>query len=286
MNIKKKLLNLAVISLISINFQGCFKPSTINAGEEAVLIKKPWFFGSGGVEQETIKTGLTWTAWTTEVVSVNLKPFNITEPFNDLITIDNNPVDFEIHLTFQYEAGKTPFLLEKFGLPVIDQGRYTTGGWYGSKVKEPLKNSIREYTKTKTMFEMTTSPASVLELEQLITKEVNNYLNKENMPIRLLTATVGKVNPPADIIKATIQTGIQKQNVMTQNERVKAEQAREVAEKASALADKAYMLAINMSPDQYLKMKEIDNQKLAIERDKNVTIIMGGNAVPMFQLNK
>ena len=31
-----------------------------NAGEEAVLIEKPWFFGHGGVVDEPVSTGLTW----------------------------------------------------------------------------------------------------------------------------------------------------------------------------------------------------------------------------------
>lgn len=29
--------------LVAISFSGCFTPSTIDAGEEGVLIKKPWF---------------------------------------------------------------------------------------------------------------------------------------------------------------------------------------------------------------------------------------------------
>lgn len=34
--------------LVAISFSGCFTPSTIDAGEEGVLIKKPWFLGHGG----------------------------------------------------------------------------------------------------------------------------------------------------------------------------------------------------------------------------------------------
>ena len=31
-----------------------------DADEEAVLIKKPWFFGHGGVDEVPVETGLTW----------------------------------------------------------------------------------------------------------------------------------------------------------------------------------------------------------------------------------
>ena len=59
--------------------------------------------------------------------------------------------------------------------------------------------------------------------------------------------------------------------------------SRELAEKAAANADRAYMNAINMNAEQYLRMKELDNQKLAIEKGNSVNIIMG-NAQPMFQV--
>lgn len=279
----KHLISLLLSIFIAFNFTGCFAPSPIDAGEEGVMIKKPWFFGHGGVEAEPVKTGLVWTAFSTSVERVNVKPFNITEPFDDLITIDNNPVDFEINLTFKHIEGKTPILVEKFGLEIIDSNRYSTGGWYGSKVKEPLRNTVREFTKSNTMFQMTTDPDVVTRLEIIVTDEVKKFLTAEGIPTELVKATVGKVSPPKAVIESTIQTAVQKQNVKTQEERVKAEQARELAEKASAMADKAYMSAINMNADQYLKMKELDNQKLAIEKGNSVNIIMG-NAQPMFKI--
>ena len=267
---------------ISFNFSGCFTPSTVDAGEEAILIQKPWFFGHGGVDKDAISTGLVWTAFSTEVIRVNIKPFNITEPFDDLITIDNNPVDFNINMTFKHIEGKTPILIENFGNTTIENGA-AKGGWYGNKVKEPLRNSVREFTKGKTMFEMTTNPIAVTELEKKITDEIREFLKVEGIPTELVAVTIGKVMPPQAVLDATIQTGVQKQNVKTQEERVKAEQSRELAEKASANADKAYMNAINMTADQYLKMKELDNQKLAIEKGSQVSIIMG-NAQPMFHV--
>ena len=264
--------NILICVITVFMFSGCFSPSTVDAGQEAVLVKKPWFFGSEGVDKEPIKTGLTWTAFSTEVIRVDIKPFNISEPFDDLITVDNNPVDFDIHLTFKHIEGKTPILVEKFG-----------NNWYENKVKQPLRNSVREFTKGNTMFAMTTDPNIVTKLEAVVTNEVQKFLKDEIIPTELVKVTVGKVSPPQAVIDSTIQTAVQKQNVKTQEERVKAEQSRELAEKASANADKAYMSAINMSAEQYLKMKELDNQKLAIERGSNVNIIMG-NGIPLVQV--
>lgn len=75
-----KLLKMILPLLVLLTFTGCFSPSSVDAGEEGVMVKKPWIIGHGGVDSEPIRTGLVWTAWSTEVVRVNVKPFNVTEP--------------------------------------------------------------------------------------------------------------------------------------------------------------------------------------------------------------
>lgn len=275
---KKLIINTIAALFVLLNMQGCLSPSSVDAGEEAVLIYKPWVFGHGGVDETPIKTGLVWTVWSTEVQRVIVKPFNIDEVFDDLVTSDNNPVDFKLHLTFRHIEGKTPILVEKFGLDFA---------WYTNKVREPLRNSVRNFTKEHKMFDMTTDGKVTNELEQQVTSEVRTFLKEEGIPTELIKATVGKVMPPQAVIEATIQTAVQKQNVKTQQERVKAEESREKAETASANADKAYMKAIGMDAQQYLQMKKLDNEKLAIESAKdgkvNLTVIMG-NAQPMFNV--
>lgn len=284
----KSLVTSTVIALFAIfNLTGCISPSSVDAGEEAVLIYKPWIFGHGGVDRTPVKTGLTWTVWSTEVQRINTKPFNIDEVFDDLVTSDNNPIDFKIHLTFKHIEGKTPILVENFGetkRESYDDGTVRAKyGWYGNKVREPLRNSVRSFTKNHKMFEMTTSKETTDKLEQQVIKEIKEFLAKEGIPTELVVATVGKVMPPKEVVNSTIATAVQKQNVKTQTERVKAEEARKLAEVASAAADKAYMNEIKMSNDQYLKMKELDNQKLAIEKGASISIIMG-NAQPMFNV--
>jgi regulator of protease activity HflC (stomatin/prohibitin superfamily) len=272
MNLLKMSLTTISALILSMSFTGC-TPSNVAEGEEAVLIYQPYFIGHGGVDQKPVKTGLVWTAFSTKVVRVNLKPYNINEVFNDLVTKDNNPVDFKLHLTFQNIENKTPILVEKFG-----------ADWYKSKVREPLRNITRNFTKDHKMFEMTTNRNVAEELEKKVLEEISTFMEKEEIPVELLKVTVGKVMPPEEIVAATIQTGVQKQNVKTQTERVKAEKAREAAERASAKADKAYMDEIGMSTDQYLKSRELDNQREAIKNGSKVTIIMGGQVSPMVQV--
>ena len=274
MKMLNKVIGSSLLVAMTLGFSGCVSPSSVDAGEEGVLIYKPWIFGHGGVDNTPIKTGLTWTVWSTEVQRVTVKPFNVDEVFDDLVTKDNNPVDFKIHLTFKHIAGQSPILVEKFGLD---------GKWYLNKVREPLRNTVRDFTKSHMMFDMTTSAETTTMLENKVQLEVREFLKVEGIPTELVKATIGKVMPPQAVIDSTIQTAVQKQNVKTQRERVLAEESREKAETASANADKAYMKALGLNPEQYLQMKQLDNQKLAIEKGSNVSIIMG-NAQPMFNV--
>lgn len=264
---------LGVIFLVTL---AVINPQTISAGYEGVVIKKPWFSGSSGVQEKTVPTGMVWAVHSTTIVAANLRPYNIDEVFGNLITQDNNPVDFKVHLTFINIQGKTPILVEKFGK-----------NWYKNKLREPLRNGVRAFTKNTKMFDMTTNSLVTKNMEASITLLVRTFLKEEGIPVELAKATVGKVMPPADVIASTIATAVQKQNVKTQKERVKAEESREKAEIASANADKAYAQTFGFSPEQYLRMKKLENERVAIEGAKegkiNMTLILG-NAQPMFNI--
>lgn len=275
----KRFITMTLVGFVAMfTMTGCFSPSKVDAGEEGVMIKKPWVFGHGGVEAEPLTTGLAWTVWSTEVKRVNVKPFNIDEVFDDLVTYDNNRVDFKIHLTFKHIQGKTPILVERFG-----------NNWYANKVREPLRNATRSFTKKHKMFEMTTDAAVTDELERIVRAEIDTFLVKEGIPTELVLATVGRVMPPQKVIAATEDTAVQVQNVKTQNKRIAAEAARENAERASASADKAYMQELGLTTAEYLERIRLDNQRLAIEAAAegkvNLNMIMG-NATPMVNIGK
>src|SRR5688572_21808786 len=72
-----------------------------DAGHEAVLVRKPLIFGSGGVDDTPVKTGLKYVAFTTEGVDVNMQPRRIDVEFTDLMTSDGVPIDFHAVLTLQ-----------------------------------------------------------------------------------------------------------------------------------------------------------------------------------------
>lgn len=267
------MLKYLLMALMGLMLVGCVSPSNIDAGEEGVLIYKPWIFGHGGVDKHPITTGMTWTVWSTQVERVNVKPFNINEKFTDLITKDNNPVDFEVHMTFKHIEGQTPKLIEKFGL---SDEKYNSG-WYGSKIQQPLRNDVREFVKDYQMFDISTNPVIANKLQEVVANKVRIFIKQQGIPTTLVNVSVGKVMPPESVIVATLETAAQKQRVLTQEARVKAEESREIAEKASASADKAYMQEMNMTPQQYLQNKQLD----IIAKKDNVQVFLGAVPQPM-----
>ena len=52
----KKIISLFAIS-VAFMFTGCVTPSSVGAGEEAVLVKKPYFFGHGVSTLNQLKLG-------------------------------------------------------------------------------------------------------------------------------------------------------------------------------------------------------------------------------------
>src|SRR5215469_12885922 len=101
----------ALIAVVAFQAASCTRAAP-DAGEEGVLISKPWFFGHGGVESEPVKTGLSFVAWTTGVVYVNVMPQMVKEHFDDLMSKDGVPLSFDAYVKLQ--VTDSVVLVEKY----------------------------------------------------------------------------------------------------------------------------------------------------------------------------
>src|SRR5204863_6884459 len=72
-----------------------------DAGHEAVLIQKPWFFEHGGVDPTAVKAGQSWVAPTTEAVYVTMVPQQHGIHFDGLMSNDGVPLDFAAVIRLQ-----------------------------------------------------------------------------------------------------------------------------------------------------------------------------------------
>lgn len=246
---------------------------TIDAGEEKVLIKQPWVFGQGGVDQTPLKSGSAWVAWSTKAVTYNIKPVKLKESFVDLTASDNVLIDFDVYLTLKIQDGKTPLLHEKSGVE-----------FYKNKVQDEFRLYVRNHARTKSSIELRTDENTIIETQDTIKRMTAEYIKSIGLPVDTVKVNIGKVNPPDEVLKESAQTAAQKQRKQTQTQRKLTEDERAKAETSMALADKAYANEFNMTTEQFLRNKELDIMAQAVKTGKVTLIMNASDAQPMMQV--
>lgn len=246
--------------------------------EEAVVMKKPFFFGHGGVVKEPISAGAKWVWATSEGIIFKITPVTCVEEFDDLITDDNTPVDFSAYLKLQIIKGETPIIYEKFGV-----------NWYKNSLSPTFRAIVRDKASEYKMFDLAGNRAVLKEIEMYIYDYMVNYCKDINLPVKIMEVTIGAITPPAEVLEETRRTAAQNQSILTQEARAKSESSRKQAEINKAIADKAYQKEMAISTADYLHLRalEIEKEKIELVREKqNVSIIMGQGIVPTYGIQK
>jgi len=269
----KKTITITLVVLL-ILYISIIQRVTVDAGMEAVIIKKPWFLKESGIEKKAISTGTIWAVRSTTIKLFSLKAFNISESFSELLSSDNIPMAFTVNMSFQNQKEKTPLLLEKFG----DNNK-----WYKTLLLPILNVSLESSIKSTPFQELQANNQIIQTIEDTTTLHIKNFLKKEKIPVDLLQLHINKLTPPQILIDAAIQTQKEKEKLKTKEERIKGEELRKKLEETTAKADKAYMLKMNMSIQQYLQLKRLElegkkllNQRYIMEqaKDCNGTIVL------------
>ena len=242
--------------------------------EIAVVIKKPFFFGHGGIDSHIVDSGLAWGAITTSGIYMKKVPFQLTEHFDDLITFDNQPVDFDAYIELQIIKEKAPELISSFGEE-----------WYANKIQKVFRGFIRDYAKSQKMFSLTTDANTLLTMQKIVFEKTFDHIQKEAIPVKVIRVSFSKVSPPKEVLDATIKTAAEIQRRKTEHERGLTEKVRAKTEKEKAKADNAYRNTLGLNSSQYLEFLALENERLAIESGKaNITILKGGSALPTFNI--
>ena len=95
----KKIILMFCIAILGMSALTSCHSVSPDADEEAVIVKKPWFIGHGGVEQQAVQTGLTWCWWSTSGYYFKIVPVRHEITLDDLFSDDNTPLDFHTVIT-------------------------------------------------------------------------------------------------------------------------------------------------------------------------------------------
>lgn len=258
----------ALIPLLLLSGCSVYSP---DAGHEVVLVRKPWFFGHGGVEEQPVKTGRTWAAFSTEGVDVEMRPQRYEQELPDTMTSDGVPVSFHAIVTLQVTDSVA--LIKNFG-----------ERWYTNNLEQAFGQFVRQAVRKRGMNETAISTTALDAIDGEIRDNLEKFIADKRLPIRLVTMTVGRANPPDAIKGQRIETAAQEQRVQTEKQIKLAEDQRKAAEESRAAADNAYRQALNLSPEQYVQLKRIEMELHVCSDGKCTFIDNSGGGVPTFNV--
>jgi regulator of protease activity HflC (stomatin/prohibitin superfamily) len=236
---------------------GCGAASP-DPGQEAVLVRKPWVFGHGGVDPTPVRTGRTLTAVSTQVWYVPTVPIQFTEHFDDLMSSDGVPLDFDASLRFQ--VTDSVMLVQKFGVNDVGDGSRPYPQWYAANLVQAFRNFVRQEVRKHGMNETAINTVAVEQIDRVVSEQMTKYIGDVGVPVKMVDMTVGRANPPDAIKNQRIETAAQEQRANTERQKKLAEDQRLAAEVARANADNAYRNAMSLSPEQFLKLEAIHMQ--------------------------
>lgn len=252
---------------------GCnsFSP---DAGHEVVLIEKPIFFGHGGVDAEPVKAGRTFGALTTDGIDVYMQPQKLEVELPDTMTSDGVPITF--HAIVVVQVTDSVSLIRNFG-----------PHWYGNNVEEPFKTMVRQAVRRRGMNETAISTTALDAIDGEIRDALTAFIATKSLPVKLITMTVGRANPPDAIKNQRIETATQEQRIQTEKQTKLAEDERMKAEQSRANADNAYRESMHLSPEQFIQLETIKMQARVCGSDGKATCTFIQNgATPVYNLGR
>jgi regulator of protease activity HflC (stomatin/prohibitin superfamily) len=246
-----------------------------NAGHEIVLVKKPIFFGHGGVDPNPVKTGRTYAAISTDGVDVNMQPHKYDVNLPDTMTKDGVPIEF--HAIMVLKVTDSVALIRSFG-----------PDWYSNNLEEPFRTMVRQAVRRRGMNETAISTTALDEIDNEIRDQLRPFLKEKGLPVELVTMTVGRANPPDSVKTQRIATATQEQRIQTEQQTKLAEDQRAAAETSRAKADNAYREAMGLSPQQFIQLETVKMQRdVCGEQGKaTCTFIQNGGAQPIYDVTR
>jgi len=247
-----------VLAITTISVATSCSRKAVNANEEGVFIKKPYFFGKGGVQAEPLTKGSEWKVFSSDFIKFIMSPVQYEEHFEDLVANDNNLINTSVYMTLQIKPGNTPILLEKFG-----------ENWYKNNVQEMFRKVTRDKLCEYGMFQLTTDRKVYDVINADIEKTMVSFFKERDLPVNIRSIVISRAKPSQGVLEEIDRTGTQMQAKLTQDKRIQMEQSREKAESARAKADMAYMRNLNLTADQFIQLRALEIEKEKVEMLKN-----------------
>ena len=273
----KKFLAMFSIALVAMLSMSSCHGVAPDADEEAVLIDYPWFFGHGGVQDDAVTSGLTWCWWSTSSETFKIVPFKHQVDMDDLFSDDNTPLDFHTVIITQIQKGKSPILLQNYGVD-----------WFNTNIYNYYCNLVRDHISQHSPFDLMSNRAILNDIDNKVLKQMQEYvarLSKEkDFPVVIKQVTIGKASPNKEQLEEMNNTAKAVQAKQTQDRLREVEESREKVERQRAKADKAYREELGLSTQDFINLKWIET--IAAKKGANIDVLVGGNTSQMWNVRR
>lgn len=261
----------ALLLMVSMTMTSCIGCTEVDADEEVVLIDKPWFVGHGGVQSAPVQTGLKWIWMSTDTEHFKIVPFKHQVDMDDLFSDDNTPLDFHTIIITQIKQGKSPILLQNYGVD-----------WFNTNLYNEYCNLVRDHISQHSPFDLMSNRSILNEIDAKVLARMRLFvdsLSKEKeFPVIIRQVTIGKATPNAKQLEEMNNTAKAVQAKQTQEREAEVHMAREKAERQRAKADKAYREELGLTIPQFIELRKWE--VIEKKNDANIDVVVGGDSNP------
>jgi len=264
---KKPMLSVLSLCLVA-GLSSCINVAP-GAGEEAVLIHKPYIFGHGGIDDKPVETGRQYEWFSTSYVIVSMLPQKFDEKLDDAASNDNTLLDFNTQIQLQVEDNKSPVLIKNYGK-----------NWYVNVIQEVYRNTVRNYISKFGPFDLMSNREVLDSINFAVKGDMERYIDELSaksgeLPIDVVNVVVGRAIPNEKQKAEMDNTAAATQAKRTEESRFEMLKAKEAAERQRAIADKAYQEEMGLSADQFIQLKAWE----VIEKKEgaNIDVLVGAN---------
>jgi regulator of protease activity HflC (stomatin/prohibitin superfamily) len=257
-----------VLSALAILMSGCSVVTT-EANHESVLVDRPYIFGKGGVRGDTLKTGREFTWLSTMTEQVNMNPYTVNEPFDDLTTKEGSYVDFHTTLTLQATDAV---------------GVYKLGGadaMYKNNLQSPYREILRRAVREYSLDGLRTDAKVQVDIDKRVDDEIRGLIKELGLPAKLISVNLGKASVNKEVQEEINRSSAENQRRKTMVERKAAEDSRKDAEVSRAAADNAYRNALGLDSTMFIELERIKRFAEACSAPGNVCNVFNGVNVPV-----
>lgn len=256
------------VLFVTLMFTSCYRV-TPDAGQEAVLVHKPYFFGKDGVDKNPVGTGSKWVWWSTDAIEVSMVPQKYDEKLEDVTSNDNTLLDFNTQIQLQVKSGDSPVLIQNYG-----------ENWYINVIQETYRNTVRSYISRYNPFDLMSNREVLDSINIMVKKDMESHIEKlsaaRELPIEVINVIVGRAIPNGPQKEEMDRTAAATQAKRTEESRKEMLIAREAAERQRAIADKAYQKELGLSTDQFIELRAWE---IIEKKEANIDVLFNSSDV-------